>query len=464
MSVSWKERKDALRLSLVIILLAFFVASAVGSVTAQPVELSDAQEIQNIRGDLNGDYVLVDDIDMSELDVFEPIGDCVFDADEEECTNQPFDGSLDGNGHVVSNLTIERDEETDVGLFGAVGEEGSVESLRLEDISVTGNGTVGGLAGTNLGDVNNVHAEGHVEGNAAVGLLVGLNRGRVNDSNAAGTVEAYGSTVGGLVGSNDGGFAGSNNGVVTHSQADVEVVGGPDEVDWVGGLVGANFGGEIKESHAIGDVRSDGVSVGGFVGANLDGEIRNSYAEGDVQSDGTETGGLVGSNVGTVTESRAEGDVIGNVTVGGLVGSSSVGKIDGTVVTGTVSGNEEVGGLVGVMGDERLEEGTTVVLRNSRWEVNRHNHPTVGVVKEGNGEIVIENVTPSVDYNAENDGGTDDGDAGTDRSEANNEEDAENETGDGSIEDDSAEGLPGFSFLTALLALFTAVYAYEAEK
>lgn len=446
------------------IILALFVVSSVAAVGAQPVEVSNAQELRSVSEDLEDDYTLVDDIDLSEVDNFEPVGECGF-AEGEGCASQPFDGTFDGNGHTVSNLTVEGKEENGVGLFGAVGENGSVESIRFEDARVTGNGIVGSLAGTNLGEVDDVHVEGTVRGNTGVGLLVGVNRGVVNGSSATGTVEADGSSVGGLVGSNDGGSG--QQGLITLSSAEVEVVavGGTDN-SWVGGLIGANFGGEVRNSRAKGDVRSDASEVGGLAGANLDGEILRTRAEGEVQLNASDVGGLVGLNDGAVTDSRVEGGVTGDATIGGLVGRSSGGEIDGSVVTGTVSGNDEVGGLVGVLGDERLQEGTVVYLRNSRWEVDEPNLPTVAVLEEGNGEVIIENVMPPVERTTENGDGMDDGDdtgtGGNGTDSADNEEDTT--TGDISTEGGSekgrGEGLPGFTLLTALLALFmTAILA-----
>lgn len=463
----------ALKLAVTAALLALFVATPVGIVGAQPAEITNAEELRNVSEDLEADYVLVDDIDMSGVEGFEPVGECGFDLEEEGCASQPFDGSFDGNGNTVSNLNVERENESDVGLFGAIGEEGTVKNLRLEGVSVVGQGTVGGLAGTNLGEVTDVRAEGTVEGDVGVGMLVGLNRGFVNDSRATGTVEADGSAVGGLIGSNDGGSTGQAGLILrSRSEADVEVGGVDDtaegasdggteaDTNWAGGLVGVNFGGEVRDSSARGAVLSSASEVGGLAGANVAGDITDSRAKGDVRSDASEVGGLVGSNDGAVTDSRAEGDVDGGVTVGGLVGRSSVGEIDGSVASGTVSGDEEVGGIVGVLGDERLEVGTAVFLRNSRWEGDS-DLPTVAVVEEGEGEVVLENVTPPVERTARRGADADDAETETD-TDAADMEDEDNET----TEEDSAEeasgeeeGLPGFTSLTAILALALSLVA-----
>ena len=248
---------------------------AVGAVTAQEAtEISDAQELQDIQDDLAGDYVLVDDIDLSTVDSFEPIGDF----------NQPFMGSFDGGGYTVEGLDIERVEESDVGLFGAVGSSGVVENVGVEDA--------------------------FVDGEQWVGILVGYNEGTVSDTYAAG--EAFADTrVGGLVGGNDG--------TVERSYAESEVSG----VDIVGGLVGRNEG-DISESYAD-------ASVAGF-------DLEDTEAQ--------DLGGLVGVNLGQVSDSYATGEVLGDEFVGGLVGASD-GEITRSYATAEVVGDEATGGLVG---------------------------------------------------------------------------------------------------------------------
>lgn len=180
----------------VLILLSTVVLA--GTVTAQDtVELSNATELQDMNEDLDGDYVLTDDIDASSLD-FEPIGDF---------RNQ-FTGSFDGEGHTVSGLTVEPSEgqraQDFVGLFGAVGRNGTVEDVGVEDARVVGVQDVGGIAGVNRGEINGSYFDGEIFGDTAVGGLVGLNRGELRRSYATVRVEATGNDVGGIVGSNTG--------------------------------------------------------------------------------------------------------------------------------------------------------------------------------------------------------------------------------------------------------------------
>ncbi|MDZ7687268.1 MAG: PGF-CTERM sorting domain-containing protein [Halobacteriales archaeon] len=192
-----------------------------GTATAQDtVEVSNAQEIQNVTEVLDGDYVLTDDIDLSDTE-FEPIGDI----------RTPFTGSFDGNGHTVSGLTVEpsgnRFPQDFAGLFGVIGTNGTVRELGIEDSRVVGGQDVGGITGVNNGEIRRSYFDGEISGNTAVGGLVGLNYGELSRSYATVRVEATGNDVGGIVGSNIG---------------------------------------NMTETYAAGTVMSDGTGIGGAVG------------------------------------------------------------------------------------------------------------------------------------------------------------------------------------------------------
>ncbi len=88
--------------------------------------------------------------------------------------------------------------------------------------------------------------------------------------------------------------------------------------------------------------------VGGLVGYNYRGTIRNAYATGNVNGTGDFVGGLVGYNSGAISNAFATVSINGHNFVGGLVGSNSIwGTINNTYASGNVTGNGEVGGLVG---------------------------------------------------------------------------------------------------------------------
>jgi PGF-CTERM protein len=312
-----------------------------------PYEIRSVRELQAIKDDPGANYTLLRDINASRTDQwnggagFAPVGDL----------DSRFTGSFDGDGYTVSNLTVNRSGEDEVGLFGAVGTTGTVENVTLADANVSGSDFVGGLVGTNRGTVRESSATGNISGSSRVGGLVGENRGTVRESSATGTVSGSG-FVGGLVG--------TNRGTVRESSA----IGNVNGFSGVGGLVGTNRG-TVRESSATGHVDGDNF-VGGLVGENEpDSVVRESSATGNV--DGSlYVGGLVGGNepASVVNESSATGNVDGDNYVGGLVGNIDGGDSDnngGTVsessATGNVSGVVFVGGLVGVNRGSESDDG-----------------------------------------------------------------------------------------------------------
>jgi len=293
-------RRNKVRVAVgVLILLA--VMGGAYLLLSTPTEISNAEELQQVREDLDGHYVLVDDINLSHIDNFEPIGG--------------FMGTFDGNGHTISGLTIDRPEMDSVGLFRTVNEDteyfglvdnnGVIEDISLHNVNITGGENVGGLVGINRGNVNISYTEGDVSGSRRVGGLVGANWNEVSGSCAEVSVTGD-ELVGGLVGINDG-FSPT----VAKSYATGDVAGGDP---WTtGSLAGANAD-EIRSSYAVGDVVGGG---GGLVGTNV-GNVHSSYATGNVTGDG---GSLVVSNDGEIKESYATGRVTSK-NLGGLVKES----------------------------------------------------------------------------------------------------------------------------------------------
>ena len=188
-----------------------------------------ATDLQGMSGNLAGNYVLGSDIDASATSEwnagagFAPVGS--------SSTN--FTGVLDGLGHSLAGLTINRPLEDNVGLIGHAGTGSVIRNVRLVGGSVTGQYQVGSLVGFNDGGaVSNSYATGSVSGNDTVGGLVGLNNtGTVSNSRATGNVSGAGAGnhVGGLVGTNE------LSGTISNSYATGNVTG----ADSVGGLVGS---------------------------------------------------------------------------------------------------------------------------------------------------------------------------------------------------------------------------------
>ena len=250
--------------------------------------------------------------------------------------DNPFSAILEGNGFVIRNLAIRRDQEY-IGLFGYA--TGTIRNLGLEQAlaDYTGNSNAERNIGTLVGRLFNgaiiaSHASGAADGGVG------------NDDN-----------VGGLVGQNSGG-------TLTASHASSTVNGGNGNADKAGGLVGENVGdGTIVASHASGTIDGgdgDRDSVGGLVGENA-GTIAASHASSTANGgsgDRDNVGGLVGhQSDGLTITSYATGTANGGngerKEVGGLIGRQSRGIITASYATATAIGGSQgsdfVGGLLG---------------------------------------------------------------------------------------------------------------------
>ena len=249
-------------------------------------------DLQGINGNLSNNYVLGTNIDASATSNwnsgagFTPLGSAF----------PGFTGSFEGLGHTISNLTINRPNTDNVGLFG-VATAATITNVHLEGGSITGRSYVGGLLGYGKVNLNNDSVTANVTGTVGVGGLAGSITGRIVNSYATGNVTA----------TQDG-----------------------------GGLIGSIWQASyIARNYASGDVNVSGINAGGLVGNILDGTlIINTYATGNVSGLDSSSvihgvGGLVGlARSSSINYSYASGKVsctggICLLTVGGLVGTLS---------------------------------------------------------------------------------------------------------------------------------------------
>ena len=264
-------------------------------------------ELVNAGEDTTGSVFILDgDIDMAGID-FAPIGDGLQ-------SGAVFRGDFYGNGHEISNLTINNSTTYKTGLFGVL-DGAHIQDVAIVNANVEGNGSnssyVGILAGEVYDDatIDNVYVTGSVSNGWDVGGLVGANSGTITKSYSTATVSGDGS-VGGLVGDNRAGA------VIKQSYVTGNVLDGTN----AGGFAGFNSG-TIESSYATGRVNGS-YQTGGFVGYNAS-TIKNSYATGFVD-DGSKKGGFAGNNAGSIT-----GAVYNQSTKLNAVGSGSSSGITG---------------------------------------------------------------------------------------------------------------------------------------
>ncbi|MHC4154874.1 MAG: GLUG motif-containing protein [Planctomycetota bacterium] len=312
-----------------------------------PYRIADANDMNEIgthTEDWGKYFVMTSDINLAQFTgaEFNMIGYWNNPSDK-----QPFTGVFDGNGFNVLNFTYESNNNH-IGLFGYVNNSntviknlnliapnvnaessffvgslvgwlrnGALQGCSAQGYSVSGDSAVGGLVGTNDGEIVDCHATGAVTGKWRVGGLAGdCAEGVISDCHAAGNVRGNGQ-VGGLLGLLDA------DGLILNSHASCTIDGN----DYVGGLVGEiDMGGTISNCYATGNVNGN-FGTGGLVG-EIDGGggfyFMNCYASGAVQGDDY-TGGFLGTQGydfpwGEVRNCYAVGAVDGNDYTGGFAG------------------------------------------------------------------------------------------------------------------------------------------------
>ncbi|NVK73912.1 MAG: filamentous hemagglutinin N-terminal domain-containing protein, partial [Oceanospirillaceae bacterium] len=196
-------------------------------------------DLQGISGNDNLNYALGANIDATTTTNwdsgagFKPVG---------------LKATFNGLGHTISELTINRSKESNIGLFSSIDNTASISNIGLIGGSIAGNQSVGALVGAiQSGSINNSYATSSVKGNNfSVGGLVGISMSSATISNsyATGSVKGY---------------------------------------DSVGGLVGDSSCTTISNSFATGSVEGDRYNVGGLVGNSSGTTISNSYATGSVK-------------------------------------------------------------------------------------------------------------------------------------------------------------------------------------
>lgn len=279
--------------------------------------ISGKEDFIKIYEDLTASYVLMADIDFGG-ETMEPIGHFEPRSDEPEDAETPdsslaFTGTFEGNGHILSNFTIDATDKNGVGLFGCITGEGSwVKNLKVDTVNVKGGNYTGGVVG--FADFGS-----YLEGI----ILTGEN-----------SVEGKF-----LV----GGIAGASHADIVNCTAAANVALSEDHMQGAGIIVGGQEDGNLENCTAEGSVKAgDGCySIGGLAGCfHNSGYARNCNAENIVIETGDDCwllGGLAGHSgtfegAPTLIENGTVQDVsirtgdhserIGGITGGGFYASA----------------------------------------------------------------------------------------------------------------------------------------------
>lgn len=294
---------------------------------AAPVHIRTAEELDAVRKDLYGWYVLDNDIDLSALKEWEPVGKYEPDYEyaDAEWWVHAFKGRLDGNGHAIKGLKISDEHPFfQCGLFGAIA-NGEVHNLVIDRpvIDVKGAilyaGTVSGMMRQDRGRhsiLEGIRVKGlqtRVEiGNAdttyvcVAGLIAGVWDGDIKNCAVDGKLQVKAANPGGgmLFVGGLGGETYSNTDRCT-AKVDIEVAfdratADAEQTAYIGGLqAGSTYinGSQAEGSIAIsGDSGKGQVVVGGLAGSERYGIVSGNSSNTSIQAIGTpiQAGSIIG--------------------------------------------------------------------------------------------------------------------------------------------------------------------------
>jgi len=327
--------------------------------SADPYLIKTPDDLFDIRNDLSACYKLANDIDLTEW------------IAEENPTNgwapiNNFSGTLEGDGHTISGLYVNRPSESYGGLFGGCNsdEYPTFKNVVLQNPVITASIFAGALAGYYSGTFSNIKVIG-------------------------GSIAAQ--WAGGIAGYGYRSVTFRDN-VVIHTQL---------ESDWggTGGITNyIDYGGcyqNVVLECVISNIGSSYSYRGAIVGYLYSSSaVENNYASGSLNSGygGSIVGFVPNNNSPSLTNNRFDGS--NNGTKANVYGIANLGTIQQNIVTGSLSGNGDVYGITSstgtVTGNICCADSLTTTSSSAtiaRIGVSGTNYAYNGMVVKKNGEV-----------------------------------------------------------------------------
>lgn len=240
-----------------------------------PYQIATARQLDAVRNHLDSNFVLVDDIDLSEYENWEPIGGYI---DVE--AGDGLQGSFDGQGHTISNLKMDYvsifdDDEYHqyyyLGLFSDTTLSPEIKNFNLENVQIN----VIGSEPVRIG---------------AVSAMASV----VSNCNVSGNIKLSGNCSGSYV----GGIAFSANRIVnSSSNVDISALLNGASATYLGGIIAYT-----KNSATISNCTNHGNVYGNI--SEIDSyDYPDIYCAGIVTQTGTQTKLLNCKNYGSIESS-----------------------------------------------------------------------------------------------------------------------------------------------------------------
>ena len=289
MMVAYEDKKDNYRLSFYALPFIKFEKGGTGT-ASDPYQIASRGDMEQVANNLSDHFIVVNDIDMGNAyEAWKPI--------------ENFSGRLDGQGHVLKNLTLTTNNGYSAGLFGttmganikAITFEGPHIELGSE-VSSAGVLTASALNDT-ISDIkilNLTASEASSDASTVFGSIIGQGADMTLLKNClidgAQVSLPHANNVGGVAGQLS---TSSNlyNSAVRNARVTAKAT--------LGGIVGASGSGcMVKDCHAKVTLTGEN-TLGGIVGESARGTIARCYSEGSItatksQWNGYAAGGIVG--------------------------------------------------------------------------------------------------------------------------------------------------------------------------
>ncbi len=308
-----------------------------------------ASDLDDVRNHLDGNFILMNDIDLADWGAWEPIGIAAGDlinGGDIDVRGTEYTGIFDGNGYSVRNMKIRPQEKNELGrvqtgLFGAA-LNGEIKNLAMANTdfdlspiwdanydSVNGPCTVGGIVAMALSEkITNCFNTGSV---SAPSEIVNFFAGISGFSVYTEIKKCY------------------NTGDIT-----IGIVGETSLDVAVGGITGAIASGLVEECYNTGDINMvTGFEIGGIAGVEVISNFNNCYNTGDVinhfpsYGESCVVGGIIGANrnsiqsgyfgyyhgsmAASITSCYNTGDLSASCSSGGVVGLADTGIASFTI-------------------------------------------------------------------------------------------------------------------------------------
>lgn len=328
-------------------------------------EIYTVEDLLKIKESLNGHYVLMANLDISNID-WVPIGNVSESLNG--VTSDNFTGVIDGNGFIINGLTMTTYFES-LSSYGFVGYNyGTIKNLKLTnvDINITGiqkDTMAGGICGYNSGDIINCFVSGKVNISNHSGTYDSICGGIVGKSNAVSLDKGYVININDCYNEADISavtYAGGIVGFSIYAKPYERCINNGDvSSKYAGGIVGYSYGDNFYQCKNKGYINGT-QEAGGILGATIldlyslftESSFSQCGNEGKVQTSNTadcEAGGIVGEIFSAqILDCYNYGEVRGH-RVAGIIGHSYYVDtvISNCVNNGSVYGYQYAGGIFG---------------------------------------------------------------------------------------------------------------------